>query len=338
MTCRYCGLRPLHSVAADKLMGKMIIPNGVRNEGKVALIGPATRIKPEIVEAFIGLYNERLEEVPGGELIVYPSVLDTNATGSYAASLAQRVADFTDAWSRDDVDLVVCARGGYGCVHMLDYISTDFIAAHPKWLVGFSDVSALHALLYKSGVASIHGGMAKQLVNDTDSGYGGYREVFKKLVEASSPRLEYRVDAHPYNIFGESRGVLLGGNLAVLNGLGGTPFDMMAAALTEDTILFLEDVGEKIYAVERMLYRLHLQGALRKAKGILIGQFTEWTPDRNHETMQDMIHERLEEWGVNCPVAFDFPTGHNERNVPLIEGADARLIVAAEGVTLSLTT
>ncbi|MDE7347955.1 MAG: LD-carboxypeptidase [Muribaculaceae bacterium] len=297
-----------------------IIPRPVRQTGKVALIGPATRIKPEIVEAFVRLYDERPDELPGSELIVYPSVLDGNACGSYAASLAQRVADFTDAWSREDIDLVICARGGYGCVHMLDYLDPEFIVAHPKWLVGFSDVSALHALLHKCGIASIHGGMAKQLVEDTDAGFGGYRKAFKELVEAASPSLEYLADGHPYNMLGEGRGVLLGGNLAVLNGLAGTPYDMMGVALTEDVVLFIEDVSEPIYAVERMLYRLHLQGVLGRVKGILVGQFTDWKRDRNHESMYDMIHERFEEWGVSCPVVFDFPVGHNERNVPLVEG------------------
>ena len=316
-------------------MTDKIIPAGVRKDGKVALIGPATRIKPEIVEGLVRLYEEYPDEMPGSELIVYPSVLDENATGSYAASLAQRIADFTDAWSREDVDLVICARGGYGCVHMLDYLDPEFIAAHPKWLVGFSDVSALHALLYKSGVASIHGGMAKQLVENTDSGFGCYRKVFKDLVESSCPEHEYRVDAHPYNIPGEGRGVLLGGNLAVLNGLGGTPFDIMGESLKKDVILFLEDVSEPIYAVERMLYRLHLQGVIGKVKGILVGQFTDWQPDRNHESMYDMIHERIEEWGVACPVAFDFPVGHNDRNVPLVEGSEVCLSVNSNNVFLS---
>ncbi len=319
-----------------KLMADLIIPKSVRKESKVALIGPATRIKPEIVEGLIRLYVEHPEDMPGSELVVYPSVLDANATGSYAASLDQRVTDFTDAWSREDIDLVICARGGYGCVHLLDYLDSEFIAAHPKWLVGFSDVSALHALLYKSGLASIHGGMAKQLVNNTNSGFGGYRKTFKELVEASSPKLAYNLPAHPYNVRGEGRGILLGGNLAVLNGLGGTPFDLMAVSLVRDVILFIEDVSEPIYAVERMLYRLHLQGVLGKVRGILIGQFTDWNPDRNHETMYDMIHARFEEWGISCPVAFDFPIGHNDRNVPLIEGAEANLCVDDSGVTLTL--
>ena len=312
------------------------MPRGVRKDGKVALIGPATRIKPVIVEAFVRLYDERPDEMPGGELIVYPSALDANAKGSYAACLAQRVADFTDAWSREDVDLVVCARGGYGCVHMLDYLDPEFIKAHPKWLVGFSDVSALHALLHKCGIASIHGGMAKQLVLDTDSGFGGYRKVFKELVESDRPLLEYIVSAHQYNIEGEGRGVLLGGNLAVLNGLAGTRYDMMASALTEDVILFIEDVSEPIYAVERMLYRLHLQGVLGRVKGILIGEFTEWKPDRNHETMYDMIHVRFEEWGVRCPVVFGFPVGHGERNVPLVEGMMCRLISQRKQAILTI--
>ncbi len=317
-------------------MKKIVIPRGVRKDGKVALIGPATRIKPEIVEGVVRLYAEQPEAMPGTELIVYPSVLDENARGSYSASLAQRVADFIDAWSRADVDLVICARGGYGCVQMFDYLSPEFIAAHPKWLVGFSDVSALHALLYKNGIASIHGGMAKQLVKDTDSGFGGYRSVFKALVETSCPSLEYQVAGHRYNIHGEDRGVLLGGNLAVLNGLAGTPFDLMAESLQQDVILFIEDVSEPIYAVERMLYRLHLQGVLSKVKGILVGQFTEWNPDRNHESMYDMIHARFEEWGVSCPVAFDFPVGHNDRNVPLIEGAEVSLSVQESEVVLTM--
>ena len=317
-------------------MNEIIIPERVRKDSKVALIGPASRINPEFVKGLVKLYKENADEMPGSELIVYPSVLDTNAYGSYAASIGRRVADFKDVWSREDVDLVICARGGYGCVHMLDYLDPDFIAANPKWLVGFSDVSALHALLYKSGVASIHGGMAKQLVEDSDSGFGGYRRVLKELVELNSPIVEYPVSAHPYNIAGEGSGIVVGGNLAVLNGLAGTPFDLMAESLRKNVILFIEDVSEPIYAVERMLYRLHLQGVLGKVKGILVGQFTDWKQDRNYESMYDMIHARFNEWGVSCAVAFDFPVGHNDRNVPLVEGAEACLKVGDNFVNFTM--
>lgn len=314
---------------------EIIVPKPVGRDARVALIGPATRIKPEITDALIRLYEERPDEFPGKELIVYPSALDINGRGSYAASLEQRVADFTDAWSRDDVGLVICARGGYGCVHLLDYLSPDFIASHPKWLVGFSDVSALHALLFRSGVASIHGGMAKQLVEDTDGGYGPYRRAFCSLLESGFGGMCYSVAPHEYDIFGAGSGVLLGGNLAVLNGLAATPFDMMAEALRRDVVLFLEDVSEPIYAVERMLFRLYMQGVLGAVRGILIGQFTDWRPDRNYCDLYDMIHDRFTEWGISCPVVFRFPVGHNEYNVPLVEGVPVRLEVTASGSVLT---
>lgn len=315
-------------------MMNVTIPKPVKANSKVALIGPASRIKPEIVDALIRLYAEHADELPGSELIVYPSVLDVNASGSYAASPEQRVADFIDAWSRDDIDIVICARGGYGCVHLLDYLPLDFIAAHPKWLIGFSDVSALHAMLHKAGIASIHGGMAKQLVENTVADSGAYRPLLRGLVESSAPRMDYSVPGHEYNFHGIGEGRLLGGNLAVLNGLAATPYDMLAAPLSEDVILFLEDVSEPIYAVERMLYRLHLQGVLSKAKGILIGQFTEWKPDRNYESMYAMIRDRFMEWGISCPVAFDFPVGHTDRNVPLAEGIPVRLEISQSIVKL----
>lgn len=310
------------------------IPRALRVGSKVALIGPASRIKPEIVEGLVNVFNEKDGVFAGHELIVYPSALDANASGSYAATLRQRVADFRDAWSRDDVDAVICARGGYGCVHLLDYLPLDFIAAHPKWLVGFSDVSALHALLHKAGIASIHGGMAKQLVENTDSGFGPYRDALLAILRSASPHLEYRVAPHPFNMAGEGRGVLIGGNLAVLNGLAATPFDLMGECMAKDSILFIEDVSEPIYAVERMLYRLHLQGVLHAARGIIIGQFTDYKPDRNYCEMYDMIRSRLEEWGVSCPVAFDFPVGHSEHNIPLVESMPCDLSVTPEGVTL----
>lgn len=317
-------------------MKRIVIPSPVRNGSKVALIGPASRIDPGLVERFKELYQNANEEFPGAGLIVYPSALDENAEGSYAASLQQRVADFKDAWSREDVDLVVCARGGYGCVQLLDSLPVEFIADHPKWLVGFSDVSALHALLFKAGVASIHGGMVKQLVNDTDSGFGRYRAVFKSLVESDSPRLTYSLGPHPYNVQGEASGLLIGGNLAVLNGLAASSCDLMGECSLHDSILFIEDVSEPVYAVERMLYRLHFQGVLHQVKGILVGQFTEWRPDRNYDDIYRMIHDRFSDWNISCPVVFDFPAGHNDRNVPLIEGAHARLSVSPSGSRLDI--
>lgn len=315
----------------------MFLPPPVRPESKVALIAPASRIDPAIVDALIEAYKTHGDEFPGSELVVYPSVRDAGACGSYSASVERRIADLHDALADEDVDLIICARGGYGCVHLADSFHSDFISSHPKWLVGFSDVSALHALFLKAGVASIHGGMAKQLVENTDCGYRPYRRQLKALVETSHPQFSYCADADRRNICGSGEGILIGGNLAVLNGLAATPLDLMGQCLKEDVILFIEDISEPIYAVERMLWRLHLQGVLDSVKGILVGQFTEWKPDRNFVSMYEMISSAFRAWNVSCPVAFNFPVGHNDHNVPLIEGARVCLSVDSRHVILEST-
>lgn len=317
-------------------MNSVFLPPPVRPGSKVALIAPASYVDPNIVRGLIDAFSSHPDEFPGCELIVYPSALPEAPCGSFSESMERRMEDFVSAWSRDDVDMVVCARGGYGCVHLLDRIPKSLILSHPKWLVGFSDVSALHALLFNAGVASIHGGMAKQLVENTDSGFGPYRRLLKNLVESHRPRFSYTIAPHPYNIEGHGEGVLVGGNLAVLNGLAATKFDLMGECLLRDAILFIEDISEPIYAVERMLYRLYIQGVLGAVKGIVIGQFTEWRPDRNYSSMYDMIHHFFNHLGhnVKCPVVFDFPVGHNNRNVPLVEGMKVRLDVSSSSVLL----
>lgn len=313
---------------------RVIIPPPVCSGDKIALLAPASIVNPRIVEGLLDALKTASGDFSTSEIVVYPSACEAGYSGSYAASEEQRLADFRDAWSRDDIRLVVCARGGYGCVHLLEALPLDFIRSNPKWLVGFSDVSALHALLSKAGIASIHGGMAKQLVENTDAGYGPYRLLLKHIVDEPLPMVRYKTSPHELNILGSGKGVLIGGNLAVLNGLAATRYDMLQSALRKDAILFIEDISEPIYAVERMLFRLHLQGVLKAAKGIIIGQFTDYKPDRNYPTMYYMISDRFRRWGISCPVAFDFPVGHSDRNVPLIESAEASLTVTSQGAEL----
>lgn len=310
-----------------------MIPRKVRKDGKVALIGPATRIRPEIVEALVRLCEECPDEMPGGGLIVYPSALDAYACGSYAASPEQRVADFTDAWSREDVDLVICARGGYGCVQLIPHIPLSLVRDNPKWLIGFSDISALHALWLKAGVKSLHAPMAKHLtlLPADDPSTSALISILR-----GDTTMDYKISQSPFNRLGSATGRLMGGNLAVLNGLAATPFDILSPEEAEGSILFIEDISEAIYAVERMLLRLNMAGTLHALRGLIIGQFTEYHPDRNFQSMEEMISNLLDRVGINgIPVAFGFPTGHVDLNLPLIEGEPVALTVTREGATLS---
>ena len=302
-------------------------PKAVGEGGKIAIVSPATVVKEEYVSGAADLLRKR-----GFEPVVMPSALGP-ASGSFAATHEARNQDLKDAVDNPEVGAILCARGGYGCVHLIANPEiAKSVTAHPKWLIGFSDVSALHALWHSCGVASIHGPMAKHLTVEKPD--DPCTTSLLNLI-SGKPAMDYTFPSSPYNRCGTATGELRGGNLAVLNGLSGTPFDMLTVDEGEDVILFIEDISEAIYAVERMLMRLHLSGTLSRIKGLIIGQFTEYRPDRNHESMEAMIDALLTRCGISdIPVAFNFPVGHVSANYPLIEGAKVRLSITPQSVIL----
>ena len=207
---------------------------------------------------------------------------------------------------------------------LLEYLSADDIAENAKWLIGFSDISALHAAMVASGVASIHASMAKHLTQ-----FGVDNEATQALFNILQGKLPtYQTPSHPFNKPGTATGTLTGGNMAVLCGLLDTEFDL----LSRGDILFIEDVGEEVYKIERMLYNLRLSGVLPMIKGLIVGRFTDYrNPDGNGDSMEQMVKRMVEPYDI--PVAFDFPVGHVDENMPLIEGAQVTLTVA-DTVTL----
>ncbi len=307
---------------------EMIYPRGIGRGAKVAVIAPATVVKAEYVEGACAFLRGR-----GLDPVVMPHALGP-ADGTYAASESGRLSDWLTALQDSEIDAVLCARGGYGCVHLVAQTPLSVVRENPKWVVGFSDVSALHALMWRARVASIHGPMAKHLTLCPDS---EATAALMHLLEKGLP-LSYSVAADERNQPGNCRGRLLGGNLAVLGGLAGTPFDLLSESGRSDVVLFIEDISEAVYRVERMLWMLHLSGALGRVKGLIVGQFTDYRPDVNFGTAEAMISARLKAWGLGAvPVAFNFPVGHVDYNLPLVEGCMAELDVAPEGVTLKMT-
>ncbi|MDE7180704.1 MAG: LD-carboxypeptidase, partial [Muribaculaceae bacterium] len=260
------------------------------------------------------------------------------ASGSYAAGDKERVADLSAAWTNPDVKAILCARGGYGCNHLLMHLDPQLVKDNPKWLIGFSDVSVLHALSARARVVSLHAPMAKHLATLPPEQYCT-RRLLQILTEGLP--VEYSVAPHPLNRPGEASGLLIGGNLAVINGLASTLYDPFAIARrvgADKPILFIEDIAEQIYAVERMLIRLHLSGDLKGIGGMIVGSFTEYRPDRNFSDMETMISAFLDRIGLKIPVAFGFPAGHTDDNLPLALGSQATLRVAPDAVTLSMAS
>lgn len=292
--------------------------------GEVRIISPATIVAPEYIDG-----AARVLADAGFAVSVAPHAKGP-ACGSYAASDDDRLADILDAFADPNVSVIFCARGGYGCNHLLERIPLELVRQNPKWLVGFSDVSALHALMLRAGVVSLHAPMAKHLATLGADHYCS-REELAILRGEKMP--DYRVDAHPLNHPGRAEGRLIGGNLAVLEGLAETPFDILRDIDTVPSILFIEDIAEPIYKVERILYRLRMAGKLSRLKGLIVGHFTEYKPDRNYAEMERMISAVAAD-AVPGPVCFGFPAGHTDDNLPLALGAHATLEAGADGVSL----
>lgn len=330
-TLRVLAAAAVLTAATAQAQLPMQFPPSLQPGDTIAIITPSSSQYTETIQQAIealkdwGLVAEPLHHAMGKNY------------GSYAAEPELRAADLTEAFANPRYKAVLCARGGYGAVQVIPQIDRRVIAHNPKWLIGFSDITAVHALMRTAGVASIHGPMTSQLAKEGTSDpslQAMHRILFEGLpAEATAPPA-------PYDHYGTATGRLVGGNLAVLNGLAQTPYDMLGAMAQEPCILFIEDVGERIYAVERMLMRLHLSGLLQQARGLVFGQFTEYTPDENFSSMESMIYTWLCRWGYydrpGFPIAFKFPVGHVTDNAPLVVGSEATLTVGDHGATLTM--
>lgn len=306
----------------------MIYPSNLCPGDGIAIISPATVVKPEYIDGAAAFF-----EAAGYRPVVMPHAKGP-ACGSFASDYASRLGDLEEAFCRPDIKAILCARGGYGCSGLLSRIDPNLVRNNPKWLIGFSDISALHAYLVRHGVASIHGPMAKHITEE-----GPEDPATRTLMQilTAGPEIEYQLEPHPYDIAGTAEGILVGGNLAVLNDLVATPYDIFD--VSEPMILFIEDISEAIYAVERTLIRLLMSPQWENVRGLIVGSFTEYRhPDANHEDMYSMIQSLLADRGVRIPVKYGFPTGHTADNLPLVEGTHATLHVTTNTPSTLRTT
>ncbi len=294
----------------------IIYPSPLNPGDKIAIVSPASRIDRNYVAGAVATLKAE-----GWNPIVSDHAL--TSCGSYSGTQNERYSDLENAFLDPEVKAIVCSRGGYGTVHLLDKLSKLPLAENPKWLIGFSDISALHALMATRGIASVHASMTKHLALGPEDHLN--QQLFK-ILRGEKPR--YRFEPSDYNRNGSATGTLLGGNIAVLSQLISTPFDI----LKPDTILFIEDIAEPIYKIERILYQLRLSGVLSQLRGLIVGKFTKYIPDLNYEEMEEMIESAIADY--NYPVAFNIPVGHIDENVPLIESSTVTLTVSQEEVSL----
>ena len=253
-------------------------------------------------------------------------------SGRFSGTDKERLADLLEALADPKVDIVLCSRGGYGLQRIIDSPELRSIEMpKAKTIVGFSDITALHQLFGLKGMQSIHGLMCKHIATLPEESEA--LQLFRKAL--SGEPLSYTLPPHPLNRFGFAEGTLIGGNLSVLYGLQGTPYSISAVldAHPEGCILFLEDVGERHYHIDRMMRNLRMSGVLARLKGLVIGQFSDCDPDPLMKTtVYETILESVADYAY--PVLFDFPAGHVEDNRPLRLNSPAILTVAGENACL----
>ncbi|NRB75259.1 MAG: LD-carboxypeptidase [Verrucomicrobiales bacterium] len=281
-------------------------PRPVSKGSRLAIVAPAGPFDHDAFRHGVSWLRERYD------ITHSPEIFSTK--GYFAGSDQRRLNELNAAIADPTVDAILCARGGYGTTRILPGIDPDQVEEANKLIVGFSDITALHTLWASRGVRSIHAPMVAAL--------GGASEPIRQLwIEAleqpGAPREWNLSTLKPDS--GNSEGTLIGGNLAVLAALNGTPYTPNLA----EKILFIEDVGERPYRVDRMLTTLKQSGWFEQLRGLVLGAFTEGDPGSDGVTVENVFESHFRD--ADFPILKDLPAGHIRENEPLSFGSPARI-------------
>ena len=239
----------------------------------------------------------------------------------------ERIEDFQHMLDDENVKAILCARGGYGLTRIIDKIDFTNFKKNPKWIIGFSDVTILHSHIYRNySISTLHSPIANAFNEE------GFKDEFVKSLwhVLEGKKIKYQCKKHEFNKKGEGIGELVGGNLAILAHLVGTESDIK----TKGRILFIEDVGEYLYNIDRMMYQLKRSGKLDKLGGLIVGGFTDMKDTERPfgQTVYEIIRDSVAEY--DYPVCFNFPVSHGKENYALKIGVGYKLKVGNNKATL----
>ncbi|MBP3840201.1 MAG: LD-carboxypeptidase [Chryseobacterium sp.] len=301
-------------------MNTPIFPASLNKGDKIAVISPAGSVEESQLQNGLNLIRAK-----GYEPVLGKNLYTKFSKGyNYAGTEKERISDMNWALNDPEISAVWASRGGYGCQHLLGHLKLSEFKKRPKWYIGYSDNTVIQSYLLKNNFASIHAQTIKT------SGFGvtpeGYDLTFD-ILKGKFPK--YSIQSNSFNKSGTAEGELVGGNLALIYALLGTKYSFDF----KDKILFIEDIGEKFYALDRMIMSLELAGVFRKIKGLIVGGMTLMEDEKenmNYEESFDefsykLIAERISQY--DFPVIFGFPNGHIYDNRPLIIGAKISMTV-----------
>ncbi|HVZ56801.1 MAG TPA: LD-carboxypeptidase [Chitinophagaceae bacterium] len=253
---------------------------------------------------------------------------------TFGGTDAERAGDFQRFLDDPQVHAILCARGGYGAVRIIDRLNWERFVRHPKWILGFSDITVFHAHLNRRlGIASLHCKMCNSFPVDWAAADAVQADSILSIRRAlTGERLHYEVASNPFNRPGTASGILVGGNLKTLESLSATPSDLATAG----KILFLEDTGEYAYSIDRMFWHLRRSGKLAGLRGLILGGFrikTDADTEDFGRSLEQIVLDQVKRY--RYPVCFDFPVGHQKNNFALKCGVLHRLEVGAAGCRLT---
>lgn len=301
-------------------MMKNTFPKSLKKGDKIAIISPAGAVEASQLEKGIEMIRMK-----GFEPVLGEHLYTKYSNGyNYAGTEKERIKDINWALNDPEISAIWASRGGYGCQHLIQDIKLDHFKKNPKWYIGYSDNTVIQSYLLKKGFASIHGQTIKtSSFGVTDESY----DLIFDILKGKAPK--YALETHPLNKKGNCEGELIGGNLALIYALLGTKYSFDF----KDKILFIEDIGENFYALDRMIMSLELAGVFNKINGLIVGGMTNMGDEKENKSYEEsfdefanqLISDRISKY--KFPVVFNFPNGHIHDNRPLIIGGRVKMKV-----------
>ena len=296
----------------------MITPPTLKEGDLIYITAPAKATDKASV-----LYTKKFLEQKGYRVLLSEHCLGVHHY--FSGTDEERTADMQFGIDHPEVKAILCARGGYGCVRIVDEINWANMLREPRWIIGFSDITVFHHRLIKLGVKSIHGSMPLNFESNSKEAL----ETMLTILKGEKPII--CCDVSTANHVGTAEGILMGGNLSIVFSLLGTDDSLNF----DGGILFLEDLAEQLYHLDRMFFALKKAGAFSKIKGLIIGGMTdlEDTDNPTGLTIHQIVSHHFKYSKI--PICYDFPIGHFEDNRSVIVGGDVKLDVSNTGVSLS---
>lgn len=294
------------------------LPPFLQKNDKVAIMCMAGKTSPQTIERAILILENWNLQVAVNKTV---GAID----GVFGGTDILRKNELQKYLDDPEIKAIFSARGGYGSTRILDKISWNKFQKKPKWIVGFSDITAVITQINNIGIEAIHGPMPKMFGNA-----GGEKSMtYLKKVLFGKP-IEYKIKSEKNNKIGEAKAVIVGGNLCMLAHSIGSKSEIY----TENKILFIEDIGEYYYNIDRMLLQLKRAGKFENLKGLIVGHFTDCKDSDNpfDKSIEEIVLDQTA--AFDFPIAFGFPVGHENNNWPIISGREVEFVISKKEVIL----